>query len=46
MEYVELPRDQHPFYVATQAHPEFRSRPTRPHPLFPGLVAAALGVAP
>jgi len=43
VEYVELPRDQHPFYVATQAHPEFRSRPTRPHPLFAGLVAAALG---
>ena len=42
VEYVELPRDQHPFYVATQAHPEFRSRPTRPHPLFAGLIAAAL----
>jgi CTP synthase len=43
VEYIELPRDVHPFYVATQAHPEFRSRPTRPHPLFAGLVAAALG---
>ncbi|GAA0322908.1 CTP synthase [Actinoallomurus spadix] len=43
VEYVELPRDRHPFYVATQAHPEFRSRPTRAHPLFAGLVAAALG---
>jgi len=32
----------HPFFVATQAHPELRSRPTRPHPLFIGLVAAAL----
>ncbi|GAB2868990.1 CTP synthase [Actinoallomurus bryophytorum] len=42
VEYAELPRDQHPFYVGTQAHPEFRSRPTRPHPLFAGLVAAAL----
>jgi CTP synthase len=42
VEYVELPRERHPFYVATQAHPEFRSRPTRPHPLFAGLVAAAL----
>ena len=42
VEYVELPRDVHPFYVATQAHPEFRSRPTQPHPLFAGLVAAAL----
>ena len=35
-------RDAHPFFVATQAHPEFLSRPTRPHPLFTGLVAAAL----
>ncbi len=42
VEYVELPRDVHPYYVATQAHPELRSRPTRPHPLFSGLVAAAL----
>jgi CTP synthase len=32
----------HPFFVATQAHPEFLSRPTRPHPLFSGLVRAAL----
>jgi CTP synthase len=42
IEYVELPREVHPYYVATQAHPELRSRPTRPHPLFAGLVAAAL----
>jgi CTP synthase len=42
VEYAELPRDRHPFFVGTQAHPEFRSRPTRPHPLFAGLVAAAL----
>jgi CTP synthase len=42
VEFVELPRDVHPFFVATQAHPEFLSRPTRPHPLFGGLVAAAL----
>ncbi|MDS1269320.1 CTP synthase [Lipingzhangella sp. LS1_29] len=41
VEFVELPRAQHPFFVATQAHPEFRSRPTRGHPLFRGLVAAA-----
>ena len=34
--------DVHPFYVATQAHPEFKSRPTKPHPLFAGLVKAAL----
>jgi CTP synthase len=43
VEYVELPPDQHPFYVGTQAHPELRSRPTRAHPLFVGLVAAAIG---
>ena len=42
VEYVELPREVHPFYVATQAHPELRSRPTRPHPLFVGLIGAAL----
>ena len=42
VEFVELPRDVHPYFVATQAHPEFRSRPTAPHPLFDGLVAAAL----
>ena len=42
VEYVELPREVHPYYVATQAHPELSSRPTRPHPLFAGLVKAAL----
>ena len=42
VEFVELPRDIHPYYVGTQAHPELRSRPTRPHPLFVGLIAAAL----
>lgn len=42
VEFVELPADVHPYYVATQAHPEFRSRPTKAHPLFAGLVAAAL----
>ena len=42
VEFVELERDQHPYYVATQAHPEFKSRPTRPHPLFVGLARAAL----
>ncbi len=42
VEFIELPRDVHPFFVATQAHPEFLSRPTRPHPLFSGLIAAAL----
>ena len=42
VEFVELPRDVHPYYVGTQAHPEFLSRPTRPHPLFAGLIKAAL----
>ncbi|WP_182113693.1 MULTISPECIES: CTP synthase [unclassified Actinotalea] len=42
VEFVELPREVHPYYVATQAHPEFASRPTRAHPLFAGLVQAAL----
>jgi CTP synthase len=42
VEYVELARAVHPFYVGTQAHPEFRSRPDRAHPLFAGLVGAAL----
>jgi CTP synthase len=42
VEFVELPREVHPYYVATQAHPEFRSRPTNAHPLFRGLVAAAI----
>jgi CTP synthase len=42
VEYVELPRDVHPFYVGTQAHPEFKSRPTRPNPLFFGLIKAAI----
>ena len=42
VEYVELPRDVHPYYIATQAHPELRSRPTDAHPLFRGLVGEAL----
>jgi CTP synthase len=42
VEFVELSRDEHPYYIATQAHPELRSRPTRPHPLFAGLVKAAV----
>ncbi|WP_253182078.1 CTP synthase [Cellulosimicrobium cellulans] len=44
VEFVELPADVHPYYVSTQAHPEFKSRPTRAHPLFSGLVAAALEI--
>ena len=42
VEFVELDREKHPYYVATQAHPEFKSRPTRAHPLFIGLIGAAL----
>ena len=42
MEFVELGREVHPFYVGTQAHPELRSRPNHAHPLFRGLIAAAL----
>jgi len=42
VEFVELPNDVHPYFVATQAHPELKSRPTRPHPLFVGLIEAAL----
>lgn len=42
VEYVELPTEVHPYYIGTQAHPELRSRPTRAHPLFKGLIEAAL----
>jgi len=42
VEFVELPRATHPYYLGTQAHPEFQSRPTRAHPLFAGLIGAAL----
>ena len=42
VEFIELPRSIHPYYVGTQAHPEFRSRPTNPHPLFAGLIRAAI----
>jgi CTP synthase len=42
VEFVELAREVHPFYVGTQAHPELRSRPTRPHPLFISLIKAAI----
>jgi CTP synthase len=40
VEMIEIP--DHPFFIGTQAHPEFKSRPNRPHPLFDGLVAAAV----
>lgn len=42
VEFVELPRERHPYYVGTQAHPELKSRPHRAHPLFAGLIGAAL----
>ncbi|MFY9417207.1 MAG: CTP synthase, partial [bacterium] len=42
VEAVELPQNIHPFYIGVQFHPEFLSRPNRPHPLFVGLVRAAL----
>ena len=42
VEFVEYPREVHPFLVGTQAHPELKSRPTRPHPLFVAFVGAAL----
>jgi CTP synthase len=45
VEYAELPADVHPFYLGTQAHPEFKSRPTRAHPLFTAFVGAALARA-
>jgi len=42
VEFAELPREVHPFFVGTQAHPELKSRPTRPHPLFRAFVRAAI----
>ena len=42
VEFVEYPSEVHPFLVGTQAHPELKSRPTRPHPLFAAFVGAAL----
>jgi CTP synthase len=45
VEIAELPADAHPFFVGTQAHPEFRSRPTRAHPLFRAFVEAAVSYA-
>jgi CTP synthase len=45
VEFVELDPEVHPFFVGTQAHPELKSRPTRPHPLFTGFVGAALTYA-
>jgi CTP synthase len=42
VEIIELPETVHPYFIATQFHPEFKSRPNRAHPLFAGLIAAAL----
>ncbi|MFD2759126.1 CTP synthase [Gulosibacter faecalis] len=42
VEFVELDASAHPYYVATQAHPELKSRPNHAHPLFAGLVEAAI----
>jgi CTP synthase len=42
VEFIELPRHTHPFFAATQAHPELKSRPTRAHPLFRAFLGAAL----
>jgi CTP synthase len=42
VEFAELPRETHPFFVGTQAHPELKSRPTRSHPLFRAFVRAAI----
>lgn len=41
MEIAELPKEQHPFFLGTQFHPEFRARPLSPHPLFTAFVRAA-----
>jgi CTP synthase len=42
VEFVELPAEVHPFFIGTQAHPELKSRPTRPHPLFAAFIRAAI----
>ncbi|MCV7314694.1 CTP synthase [Mycolicibacillus parakoreensis] len=42
VEFVEYPAEIHPFLVGTQAHPELKSRPTRPHPLFVAFIGAAI----
>ena len=44
VEIIELPKDQHPFYLGTQGHPEYKSRPLRPHPLFLGFLEAVSGL--
>jgi CTP synthase len=42
MEFIELPKSVHPFFIGTQAHPEFKSHPAAPHPLFTGFIQAAI----
>jgi CTP synthase len=42
MEFAELPKSKHPFFVSTQAHPEFKARPLHPHPLFTAFVDACI----
>ena len=42
MEIAELPKKIHPFYLGTQFHPEFKSRPLRPHPLFSAFIKACV----
>ncbi len=42
VEIIELPKDKHPFYLGTQGHPEYKSRPLKPHPLFLGFIEACL----
>ena len=42
MEIAELPKSMHPFFIATQFHPEFKSRPLVPHPLFTAFAEAAI----
>lgn len=45
VEMVELPSDVHPWFLGTQAHPEFKSRPTRPSPLYRDFIGATLAHA-
>jgi CTP synthase len=37
---IELPKSQHPFFIATQAHPEYKSKPLAPHPIFVEFIKA------
>jgi len=42
VEMIELPKSQHPFFIATQGHPEYKSKPLKPHPLFVEFIKASL----